>query len=71
MNEVLEAIKKRRAIRYYNPEMLPNDVIEQIVEAGLFAASSNGWQKSIILAVRDKALRDELSEMNRLIAGKD
>ena len=71
MNEVLEAIKKRRAIRNYKPEMLPKEVIEQIVEAGLYAASSNGWQKSIILAVTDKALRDELSEMNRLIAGKD
>ncbi len=59
MNEVLEAIKKRRAIRNYKPEMLPKEVIEQIVEAGLYAASSNGWQKSIILAVTDKALRDE------------
>ena len=71
MNEVLETIKKRRAIRRYKADMVPKEQIEQIVEAGLYAASANGLQKSVIIAVTDKKLRDELSEMNRVIAEKD
>lgn len=49
--------------------MLPEEIIRQIVEAGLYAASANGEQKTVIIAVTNKELRDELSEMNREIAG--
>lgn len=69
MNEVIRALKERRSIRKYKADMLPEETIRQIVETGLYAASANGEQKTVIIAVTNKELRDELSEMNREIAG--
>ena len=69
MNAVLEAIKARRSIRKYKPDMVPRELIDQVAEAGTYAASGHGKQPAIIVAVTDKATRDELSEMNREILG--
>lgn len=64
MNEILKAIKERRSCKSYKPDMVPDEIIEQIVEAGLFAASGMGLQSPIILAVSDKETRDKLSALN-------
>jgi hypothetical protein len=69
MNQILNAMKERRSIRKYKPELPEREKLEQIIEAGLYAASGKGLQSSIIVAVTDKALRDRLMEMNRKIGG--
>ena len=69
MNEIIRAMIERRSVRSYKNEMLPKAVIDDIIEAGLYAASGRGYQSAIIVAVTDKALRDRLSEMNRKIGG--
>ncbi|MDO5392817.1 MAG: nitroreductase [Eubacteriales bacterium] len=71
MNEILNNMKTRRSIRGYKPDMVPQDVIERIVEAGTYAASGMNRQPAIILAVTDKAMRDRLSGMNARIMGTD
>ena len=70
-NPVLEALRSRRSIRKYRPEMPPKEALEKIIDAGLYAASGHGLQTAIIVAVTDKTLRDRLSEMNRVIGGWD
>lgn len=69
MSEVLDKMRSRRSIRKYKPDMVPQDVLNQIIEAGLYAASGMGYQNTIIIQVTNKKLRDEISEMNREIAG--
>lgn len=69
MNEVIKNLKERRSFRKYKADMLPENIINQIVEAGLYAPSANGEQKSLIVVVTNRAIRDELAEMNRKIAG--
>ena len=64
MNDVLTAIKERRSIRKFKPEMPKKEDLEQIVEAGLYAASGMGRQSAIIVAVTDKDWRDKLSKAN-------
>ena len=71
MNPVLDAIKTRRSIRKFKPEMPEKEDLEQIIEAGLYAASGKGLQSSMVVAITDKALRDRLMEMNRKIGGWD
>ncbi|WP_405321652.1 nitroreductase family protein [Frisingicoccus sp.] len=56
--------KTRRSIRSYKAAMVPQDVIERIVEAGANAASGMNRQTSIILTVTDREIRDKLSKMN-------
>ena len=65
----LEDLKNRRSIRKFKPELPDRDVLEQIIEAGLYAASGHGMQSSMIVAITDRKLRDRLMEMNRLIGG--
>lgn len=40
MNEVLQAMKERRSIRRFKPDPVDPALIEQVIEAGLYAASS-------------------------------
>ena len=70
-NPVLYALRSRRSIRKYKPELPPKEALQQIIDAGLYAASGHGLQTAIIVAVTDKTLRDRLAEMNRVIGGWD
>lgn len=69
MNEVINAIKTRRSVRKFKPDMVPMEIIKQIVEAGTYSATGRGNQSPIIIAVTNKELRDKLSKMNREIMG--
>lgn len=68
MNEVLQAIKDRKSVKKFKDTPVPKELIEQIVEAGLYAPSGLNKQAPIVIAVTDKKTRDELSRLN---AGKD
>ena len=68
MQDLLEAINSRVSVKSYKNDPVPKDLLDKIIEAGLNAPSGLNSQKTIILAVTDKATRDELSFLN---AGKD
>lgn len=70
MEKVLEAIMTRRSIRSYKPDMVPREVIDQIIQAGTYAATGMGKQSPIIIAVTNKELRDRLSAMNAEFMGR-
>ena len=42
MNETLNNIKTRRSIRRFKPDPVPQEILDQIIEAGLYAPSSMG-----------------------------
>lgn len=69
MNDILKAMKERRSIRKFKTEMPVKEDIEQIIEAGLYAANGMGKQATITVAVTNKQLRDRLSAANCKIGG--
>ena len=69
MSEALENIRTRRSIRKYKPDMVPQEILDKIIEAGLYAASGMGQQNTIIIQVTNKELRDKISKMNQEIGG--
>lgn len=69
MSEVLQEIKERRSIRKYKPDSIPQETLDKIIEAGLYAASGMGQQNTIMIQVTDKKLRDEISRKNREVMG--
>ena len=69
MSEVLKEMKERRSIRKYKADMVPQEILDQIIEAGLYAANGRGTQNTIIIQVTKKKLRDKIAEMNRKIGG--
>lgn len=69
MSQVLEQMKSRRSIRKYKPDAVPQELLNQIIEAGLYAASGKGQQSAIIIQVTNRELRDEIMRMNCKIGG--
>lgn len=69
MNDIIKAMLERRSIRAYKPDMVSQEDIDAVIEAGLYAATGAGKQTPIVIAVTDKKVRDELSRANAKIAG--
>lgn len=69
MSDVLNKMKTRRSIRKYKPDEIPQELLDQIIEAGTYAASARGCQNTIIIQVTNKELRDEIMKMNCKIGG--
>ena len=65
MNEIVNAIITRRSCKSFKPDMISQEDIDQIIEAGLYAASGLNTQSPIIIAVTDKGIRDKLSALNK------
>ena len=45
MSNVLEEMKTRRSIRKFKPDAIPQEILDQIIEAGTYAANGRGAQK--------------------------
>ena len=71
MAETLTTLKTRRSCRAYKPELIEEEKLNAIIEAGTYAATGMGKQSPIIIAVTDKAMRDKLSKMNAAVMGAD
>ena len=71
MNPVLQAIQSRRSVRRFKPDMVPAELLDQVLQAGTYAATGMGRQSPIILAVTDPKVRDQLSRMYAAIMGSD
>lgn len=71
MPETLDIIKSRRSTRKYKSDMLPDDVINKIIEAGTYAPTGRNFQSPIIIKVTNKEMRDKLSAMNAEIMGAE
>lgn len=69
--DAMQNLLTRRSVRKYKPDMVPQEKLDKILEAGTYAATGMGRQSPIILAVTDKAMRDRLSKMNAAIMGED
>lgn len=69
--DLLTLMETRRSVRSFKPDMIPSDVIDQIIKAGTYAATGMNRQSPIIIAVTNKEMRDRLSGMNAKIMGSD
>ena len=69
MNDIIKAMEERRSIRKFKTDMPKKEDLEQIIEAGLYAANGMGKQAVITVAVTNKELRDKISRANCKIGG--
>lgn len=69
MNETLKTLTERRSCRNYKSDPVPEEILNQILEAGTYAATGMGRQSPIMIAVTDKKTRDQLSKMNAAVMG--
>ena len=69
MNKTLEDLKSRRSVRKYKPDMVKKADLDAVLEAGTWAPTAKNGQRACIVAVTDKATRDQLSRMNADVLG--
>lgn len=62
--DALELIKTRRSIRRYAAEQVSREDVERVVEAGLYAPSAGGGQRSMVVAVNNTELTARIGRMN-------
>ncbi len=58
---VLTLLKERRSIRLYKPDPVPDEMLEQLLEAGRWAPSASNRQPWAFIVVRDEVVRREVA----------
>lgn len=65
MNEVMNAIMHRRSIRRFENTQIEEDVLQQILQAGLYAPSAGGRQGVLFAVCQDREVNERLGKIKR------
>jgi nitroreductase len=71
MNEIIEKMLSRHAIRRYQKRQLDEDTLEQILQAGLYAPSAGNNQRTLIVVCQDEEVNEKLGRLSRDVQFKD
>ncbi len=63
--DLFEAINTQRAIRYFKPEPVPDELITQLLEAAIKAPTGGVRQTWSFVVVRDRETRRKIGELYR------
>ena len=69
--EAMKTLLERRSIRKYKETQVPDELLDQVLEAGLYAPTGMNRQNVVMVAVRDKETRDYMSRLNAAVMGRD
>ena len=69
MNETLKTLLERRSVRGYKDDLVPAEVLDQILEAGEYAPSGMGKQGTLMVVTQNPELVAKLSKMNAAVMG--
>ncbi|HHX36461.1 MAG TPA: nitroreductase, partial [Clostridiaceae bacterium] len=59
--ELLEVLQKRRSIRKYTGEPIPDEKLTAIIQAGLLSASSRSFRPWELIVIKDRETLEKLS----------
>lgn len=62
--DILTLMKERRSIRKYQEKQVPRELVDKIVEAGLYAPNAGGGQRSVIVTLHNSDLAKKLGRLN-------
>ncbi len=64
MNAAIENMKTRRSVRKFKADEVPQELINQVIEAGTYAASGHDRQPWAIIVVKNREVIKRLTEVN-------
>lgn len=70
MNEMIEKIRTRHAIRRFQEKQLDEETLNQILQAGLYAPSAGNNQRSRIVVCQDREINEQLGKISRYMQYK-
>ncbi|MDR1616809.1 MAG: nitroreductase family protein [Syntrophomonadaceae bacterium] len=65
MNEIIRCMLERRSIRKYKPEQIPDEELNAVLEAGLYAPSAGGRQSPLIVVCQNAETNAALGKINK------
>lgn len=65
MNEVMKTILHRRAIRRFETKQIEEEILQQILQAGLYAPSAGGRQGVLFAVCQDREVNLRLGKIKR------
>ena len=71
MMEAMHVLKNRRSVRKYDSRPVEDGVLDQVLEAGLYAPSGMNTQCCSMVAVRDPETIALMSRLNAKVMGTD
>lgn len=71
MENILDVLKTRRSVRKYEARRVPEELIGQVIEAGLYAPTGMNRQDAIILKITDPDTVRALGKINGAIMGHE
>ena len=69
--EAMYNLLNRRSVRKFSDQQVPDELLDQVLEAGLYAPTGMNTQNIYMVAVRDKETRDQMMRMNAAVMGTD
>ena len=63
MNETMQNLIQRRSTKAYLDTPVPEELLDKVLEAGLYAPTGRNNQDVICVAVTNKEIRDQLLAM--------
>ena len=63
MNDVLQAILKRRSVRTFKPDQISESELQKIIESGQFAPSARNEQPCHFTVVQNKELQEKINQV--------
>ena len=71
MNETINSILTRRSIRKFTDQMISKEDLDIILECGKYAASGQGKQSGMMIAVQDPNMIEKIERLNAEVVGRD
>ena len=69
--EAMYNLLNRRSVRKYTDQQVPDELLDQVLEAGLYAPTGMNTPNIYMVAVRDKETRDQMMNLNAAVMGRD
>ncbi len=69
MNSTVSDLISRRSVRRYKAEQVSKELLDQVLQAGIYAPTAMNRQSPIIVAIQNKEEIQQLSKLNAAVMG--
>ncbi len=71
MNETIKTLLNRSSCKSYLDNDVPEELINQVIETGLYAPNGMGQQNTACIVITNKEIRDQLEQENAKVMGRE
>ena len=65
----IELLKERRSVRSYEPRQVPEELLDQVLEAGTYAPTGMNRQSPVMVAIQDPEVIRAMEKENAAVMG--